>query len=163
MWRRKPDSLIAAAQAKPAEVRERALGLLARREHSQRELTRKLLERGLPAELVADAVAQLAVEGLVSNARYADTLTRTRRHRGHGPRRIQAELRQRGLAADEIAPAMAADETDWLAQARAARAKRFGPLLPPNQKERVRQARFLAGRGFTTEQIRQALGETEDF
>ncbi len=163
MWRRKPDSLIAAAQAKPAEVRERALGLLARREHSQQELTRKLLERGLPDELVRETVAQLATEGLLSNARYADAITRTRLQQGHGPRRIQAELRQRGLGADEIAAAAAAEVTDWVAQARAARERRFGPRLPASQKECVRQARFLAGRGFTTEQIRQALGEVEDF
>ncbi|MGH8530131.1 MAG: regulatory protein RecX [Nevskiales bacterium] len=162
MWRRKPDSLIAAAAAKPAEVRERALGLLARREHSLQELTRKLLERGLPEELVGETVAQLAAEGLLSNARYADVLTRTRRQRGHGPRRIQAELRQRGLGADEITPAMEAEATDWVTQARAAREKRFGPLLPSSHKERIRQTRFLAGRGFTTEQIRQALGEVED-
>lgn len=162
MWRRKPDSLTAAAQAKPAEVRERALGLLARREHSQQELTRKLLQRGLPEELVLAAVSQLADAGLLSNARYADVLTHTRRRQGHGPRRIRAELRQSGLGAGEIAPAMEAEATDWVAQARAARAKRFGSLLPANQKERVRQARFLAGRGFTTEQIRQALGEIEE-
>ena len=157
MWRRKPESLAAAAKADAAAVRNRALGLLARREHSEQELIAKLLQRGLPEELVRNTVRELAAEGLLSNTRYAEVLSRSRRQQGHGPRRIQAELRQRGVKAQEVA---ADDEpVDWIAQARAARAKRFGAQLPADQKERARQARFLAGRGFTTDQIRAALGD----
>ncbi len=159
MWRRKPES---AAQADAAQVRARALRLLARREHSRQELIQKLLERGLPEALVRETVKQFAAEGLLSNKRYAEALTRTRRQQGHGPRRIQAELRQRGLSRDEIVPAMEAETTGWVALAREARAKRFGPSPPADYKEKARQARFLAGRGFTTEQIRQVLGELED-
>ncbi len=163
MWRRKPESVAAAGKADAAAVRNRALGLLARREHSEQELTAKLLQRGLPEALVEATIAELAAEGLLSNARYAEAVTRTRRQQGHGPRRIQAELRQRGVKPEEIAASGDEEPVDWIGQARAARAKRFGALPPANQKERARQARFLAGRGFTTEQIRAALGGAEDF
>jgi regulatory protein len=41
---------------------------------------------------------------------------------------------------------------------RKAREKKFGADLPKNYLDRQRQARFLGYRGFTSAQIRMALG-----
>ena len=46
---------------------------------------------------------------------------------------------------------------DFLALARAARLRKFGPELPKDRKERARQARFLQYRGFSNDHIRVVL------
>jgi regulatory protein len=49
------------------------------------------------------------------------------------------------------------DSPDFLALARAARTRKFGPEIPKDRKERAKQARFLQYRGFSTDHIRAAL------
>jgi regulatory protein len=134
-----------------------ALALLARREHSRRELERKLAARGFPAEVVASALADLERAGALADARFTDTFVRSRIAKGQGPQRIRAELAQRGIGEDEADGGLRAADVDWLATIRAVRAKRFGPEQPRDYAERARQARFLQYRGFDAGQIRAAL------
>jgi regulatory protein len=54
-----------------ADVRRVAMDLLARREHSVLELTRKLQARGFEPQLVDAALQQLVADGLLSDARFA--------------------------------------------------------------------------------------------
>jgi regulatory protein len=49
-----------------------------------------------------------------------------------------------------------------VAVAREARRKRFGSAGPADFRERARQGRFLQYRGFSSEQIRAALGPGDD-
>lgn len=145
-----------------AQIRERALGLLARREHSTLELKRKLLQRGYPKELAFPTVEALSVEGLLSESRYAEEWTRSRISRGQGPLKIRAGLRQQGLDDAQIERALANAPADWGRLAGEVRGKRFGEQPPLNLAERSRQTRFLEARGFTAEAIRQALGPEQD-
>ena len=143
-----------------AEVREVGVRLLARREHSARELGRKLRQRDLPADLIEAALAQLQQERLLSDDRFAEEFARSRRNNGYGPVRIELELRERGVNA---APALITETAEevWAGLAAAARLKRFGRQLPNDARERNRQYRFLTNRGFTPGQIRQALAGYE--
>ena len=70
-------------------IRHAAMGLLARREHSDLELQQKLSYR-FPdeAERVRVEVEQLTAEGLQSNTRLAESVIRTRISRGQGPFKI---------------------------------------------------------------------------
>ena len=158
MRRSKPDVGDAAKAAvdEPACTRA-ALGHLARREHSRRELTRKLAARGFPDDVVASALDELERTGALADARFTDSFVRARVAKGQGPQRIRAELAQRGIADDEADGVLRAADVDWLATIRAVRAKRFGPELPRDYAERARQARFLQYRGFDAAQIRAAL------
>jgi regulatory protein len=153
--RSKPDAAPAAVD-EPACTRT-ALELLARREHSRRELTRKLSARGFPDEVVSRALDELERTGALANARFTDSFVRSRIAKGQGPQRIRAELAQRGIADAEVDDGLRAADVDWLAKIRAVRAKRFGPELPREYAERARQARFLQYRGFDSAQIRAAL------
>ena len=65
------------------EVRVAAMDLLARREHSQRELRTKL-ERRFPPEQVDETLQTLAAEGLQSDSRFAEAYVRQRSQRGYG-------------------------------------------------------------------------------
>jgi regulatory protein len=151
--RSKPD---AGALDEPACTRL-ALGLLARREHSRLELTRKLVARKFPDDVVARALDALERSGALEAARFTESFVRSRIAKGQGPARIRAELAQRGVAEAAVAGALGEAEVDWLETIRAVRRKRFGAEIPRDYRERARQARFLEYRGFDRAQIRAAL------
>lgn len=147
------------AEAGASDVRAVATRLLARREYARVELERRLTRRGFSAELVAEVLAALVAENLLSDARFAESFINARADRGKGPYRIRRELGERGVADGLADEAMAAAETDWTDLARRVRRKRFGAALPGDFPSRAKQMRFLHYRGFTEEQIRAAIGE----
>jgi len=136
--------------------------LLARREHSLRELTAKLVDRGLPQELVEEVVAELADEGLASDERFAESFVDLRMERGDGPVKLRRALRERGIADALIDRYLPADTGFWQHRAAQVSGHRFGPRPPRDRRDWLRRARFLERRGFTAEQVRAALGEGED-
>jgi regulatory protein len=140
----------------PPDARDSALRLLSRREHSARELKRKLADRGVESADADAAIEKLAGGGLQSDERYAGQLVRTRVAQGYGPIRIQSELRMAGLSGEAITQALDAAECDWDALALQVHAKKFRTGAK-GMAERNRQYRFLMGRGFDGDQIRRAL------
>lgn len=145
----------------PAAVRDNALRLLSRREHSVRELRQKLLSRDYEAALVEDVLAALQREGLLSEERFAEAYVRQRSQRGYGPIRIRQELKERGIDAELASAAILGVETSWRSLAQTARRKKFGDEPPEDFEARARQMRFLNYRGFDENQIRAALGGTD--
>ncbi len=140
-------------------LRERALNLLARREHSRAELARKLAAHAEADEITA-LLDHLERENLLSNTRYAEMLLHARSGR-HGSVRLMADLREKGVPVDVIDAAVnEARETD-LEAARAVWFKKFGQP-PRDASERGKQMRFLAGRGFPAEVVRKVIGGEED-
>lgn len=135
---------------------QRALGLLVRREHSRKELTRKLLARGIEADDADAAVERLAGEGWQDDARFAESLVRSRAAAGYGPRHIRAELGTHGLDDEAVAVAMAAFEGDWCENARELVRRRFGESGPLDLAQRRKAADLLARRGFDGDSIRAA-------
>lgn len=135
---------------------QRALGLLVRREHSRKELTRKLTSRGLDREQVVDAVDRLAEAGWQNDERFAETLVRSRANNGYGPVHIRAELGTHGLDGEAIAAAMAAFEGDWLENARDLLRRRFGEDYGDDPARRRKAADLLMRRGFEMETVRIA-------
>ena len=99
----------------------------------------------------------LASRGLVSDARFAEAFVRSHVERGSGPLRIRRDLEARGIEAPAVDRLLDPDGGEWEARARAVRAKRFGAAPPAGAREAARQARFLAGRGFTPRQVRRAM------
>lgn len=132
----------------PAEIRLAAMNLLARREHSCKELQQKLRKRFPDADLVSTELQRLAEEGLQSDSRYAESFVRQRAGRGYGPVRVRQEMRERGIGDGDIALAFAAAAIDWREQAAAVYRKKFGAAEPGDMKERARRARFMQYRGF---------------
>ena len=140
------------------EIRIAAMNLLARREHSQQELQRKLLNKGFEPGEIAPVLAALATEGLLSDERFTEAFINSRRQRGSGPTKIAMELQQRGVSHELVAIYLDERDSRWTQLAIEVRTKRFGPSLPLDFKERARQMRFLQYRGFTLSQIQQAVG-----
>jgi regulatory protein len=138
-------------------ARVAALDMLARRDHSSGDLGRKLRDLGYDAALVGAVLERLLGEKLLDDSRYIDNFIRYHAARGQGPLRVRAQLRQVGLQGALIEDALGAFP-DWLGVARNARLRKFGPKSPESATDRARQARFLGYRGFTSAQIRGALG-----
>lgn len=136
---------------------QRALGLLVRREHSRKELTRKLEARGVGVSEAVSTVERLAGEGWQDDSRFADSLVRIRSGSGYGPLHIRAELGLHGLDSDAIATAMAGFEGDWTENARMLIRRRFGPEGPVDLAKRRKAADMLARRGFDGDSIRSAI------
>lgn len=147
--------------ADPAVIRAAAMDLLARREHGEQELARKLRARGFEADATVDALQQLIADGLLSDERFAEAFVHSRFQRGAGPQKIRAELRERGIDDVLISHSIEALDEDWQARLREVREKKFGASLPGDFRERSRQMRFLQQRGFSTEQITRVLREIE--
>lgn len=138
-------------------IRESAMNYLARREHSRLELEHKLAARDFDKNEIAEALDRLITDGLLSDARFAESFVNARIQRGNGPVKIQIELKQRGVDEAIIKQYLNTPEANWYKQACRARCKRFGEALPGEYDQRIRQARFLQQRGFTHEQINRVL------
>ncbi len=141
---------------RPTEPKTQALKLLARREHSARELKRKLAARGITDDEAAAAVEHAIAENWQSDARYAGMLVRTRVAAGYGPLRIEAELEVAGVPPEQVRAAFDEAAVDWRALALEVHAKKFG-RPPKTSAERAKQYRYLQGRGFDSSQISAAL------
>ena len=140
-------------------LRERALNLLARREHSRAELARKLSPHG-EADEIAALLDKLEQRKQLSDARYTESLMHSRAGK-YGSRRLAHELREKGVSEALIADAVDGAREGDLDAARAAWLKKFG-VLPGDAKGRARQYRFLLGRGFPSEVVRRVIGGEDD-
>ncbi len=134
-------------------VRRTAMDLLARREHGRVELTRKLRQRGAPDEMIDTALDRLTEEGLLSESRYLESFVSYRARSGYGPSRIRDELGQRGLQRADIELALRESGINWQAQLEDVWRRKFSGQLPVDARERAKQGRFLAYRGYSMEMI----------
>ena len=145
---------------KQVTLRTRALAILARREHTRAELARKLAAFAESPEEIEPLLDELARRKLLSDERYAEVRVHTLASK-FGAMRIEHELRAKGVS-DAIADRAVRGARDTeLDRARAVWKKRFGEL-PRNALEKAQQMRFLAGRGFSFETIRNVLGGRVD-
>ena len=137
-------------------ARVAALDALARRDYASEDLRLKLIEKGYDVSVVLPLLEALRDEKLLDDRRYLENFVAYHAARGQGPLRIRLELRRHGLQGPLVE--YLGTFPDWMAQLEKARVKKFGAQLPDNYADRQLQARFLGYRGFTSAQIRMALG-----
>ena len=142
--------------ARELSAKQRALGLLTRREHSRKELTRKLTSRGMDATEVETAVEALSRDGWQNDARFAESLVRARSSGGYGPMKIQVELATHGLDREAIATALDTFNGDWAEIASDLVRRRYGPVATLDLNQRRKAADFLIRRGFGSGMVRSA-------
>jgi regulatory protein len=141
-------------------LRERALRLLAGREHSRCELRRKLAAFAENAEEVDALLDELVRARLLSDDRYAEARAHTLSRR-YGSLRLAHELKQQGVGEAALTRVVAEARRTDLERARKVWRKRFGEV-PRDAKERAKQMRFLQSRGFGVDVIRSVVqGEDE--
>ena len=152
---------MASDEEQAERARASALRLLARREHSRRELELKLVAREFDRSLIEPLLADLVASGYLSDERFAEQFSRSRVGRGQGPNRIRAELRERGVSDEFIEFAIAELDVSWADLACEVRVSKFGAEAPTDHTSRAKQSRFLNSRGFSSEQIAIAIRFSE--
>ncbi|NDI23813.1 MAG: recombination regulator RecX [Betaproteobacteria bacterium] len=131
----------------------RALAALARREYSLAELKRKLSRFAQSENELDQTLEVLQSRGYLSEARFAENLVRKEAAR-KGTAWIKQSLKQHQLAPEVIASVTANLQASEESRARELWDRRFGSVAI-DPKERLRQMRFLAARGFSHELIRR--------
>lgn len=165
---------------RPVSLKVRALQWLAQREHSRNELRDKLLhllkrETALyraqeqddaaccePAaaspptdpQVEVEALLQwLEAQGHLSTSRFVESRVHARQSR-YGNQRIRQELKQHGVALDdETRLALQQSEYDRACEVWR---KRYGTSAD-DASARMRQMRFLVGRGFSMDVVRRVV------
>lgn len=143
-------------------LRERAVRLLAGREHSRFDLGRKLAAYAASPEELEALLDELVRSRLLSDDRYAEARAHSLSRR-YGSRRVAHDLKQRGVADEALERVVAEVRHTDLERAREVWHKRFGEA-PRNAQERAKQMRFLQNRGFAIDVIRSVVhsaGEDE--
>jgi regulatory protein len=158
MTRRPPD---------PSKTRrsayDKALGLLARREHSRRELKTKLRRGGYEGEETTAAIDRLGEQQYQDDDRFAEVLLRSRIAQGYGPMRLRVELKSHGVSDARIRELLDAAEADWTELARAQLRRRYSGKGAADVAERARRAQFLLRRGFAAATVRNVThAEVDD-
>jgi len=140
---------------------EQAMRLLSVRPHAEKELLFKLIRRQVPAAAAAAAIAECKRLGYLNDAQLAEDAASLLSSRGYGPRRMQQQLRQKGVNSELIQSALANEELDHQSSAREAASYKLRLLSRETdiRKKRDKLYRFLLGRGFSFEVIKQVVGE----
>ena len=136
-----------------------AIRLLARRDHSTVELTRKLRQREHGEAAIEEALDDLVSANYLNDERYAELYAEQRMNHGYGPLSIRSKLSERGIDSHLVQRALQSLQVDWSEQAEFAIAKRFSPhdISDTDQKATSRIARFLQQRGFASSDALRGL------
>jgi regulatory protein len=127
------------------ELRQEAIRLLARREHTRTELARKLAGHGTPEEIEL-VLAEMEATQLQSDSRTAESWLRGNAARLGGSR-LRHSLKSRGLAPELIEEQIEqADLPDEMERARAIWSRKFSaaPAMPRNGRGRRASCKAVA-------------------
>jgi regulatory protein len=148
----------ASSSGKRKDVHERALGLLAVRQRSRRELERRLLQAGFEPEEVVAELERLDRVGLIDDEAFARAVVESRiGRRGESRRVVAGRLAQAGVAAETAVAALddlAGDEQERADALAETKAPKLAPLAPQVAFQRLYG--FLARRGYPPEVARRA-------
>ena len=139
-----------------AEIYNKALDLLSRREHSRKELFLKLINRFESQEEINLTLDKLEGKNLLSDSRFAEEYVQARRKKGFGPIKISAELEKRGVYETLISKEIDKFD-DWEKIAELSFKKKFPNGVSKDFRELQKQKNFLSNKGFTFYQIESVL------
>lgn len=142
-------------------VRELAVGMLARRDHSERELRQKLLARQCSSDEIDLAIEHCRYHGWLDDKRFADNFLRQGVTKGHGWRRICFDGNRKGIDIALLESSQEKQQNDWYELGKALALRRFadndGHFPEVDFKQRTKWVQYLQRRGFSFDQIQYAL------
>lgn len=139
---------------------DRAVGYLAARACSTREIELKLLRAGYRPSTVEMVIYKLQRENLLDDADFARQWVESRQNHKLGRSRIAQELRRKGVSQEEAEDALSViDDNDQLTGAIALAEKAAARIKPGEdmRKAASRIAGMLARRGYSWDIAKQAI------
>jgi len=154
---------------------DRAMRILAQRDHSRDELKRKLqlssqraayLQQQeaapIPEELLEKVLDWCQENGWLNDQRFTERFIQSRARKGYGPQRVRMELQQKGISREEITQALYDTDVDWGQCAADVAKRKFGEPLPQTWAEKSKVQRFLMSKGFMMEDIQAIFRNIDD-
>ena len=145
---------------------DRAVRILAMRDHSEQELRRKLTtpapsasfgqqseKTEYSAEDIEKVIAWCYQQNWLDDRQFALRFIASRSRKGYGPQSIRQSLQQKGIDRETREEVLYACEIDWGERAKETAERKFGTPLPDEWQKRVKVQRFLLYRGFFMEDI----------
>ena len=133
-------------------IYNKALDIISRREHSEKEIREKLYKKFNDHKVSELVITSLIEKGLVNDHRFAEMYIIARKRKGFGPKKIAYELLAKGVS-DDISSQALNEEGGWRIAALNAFNKKYKNGKADNFKELNKQKIFLQNRGFTFEEI----------
>ena len=133
-------------------IYNKALDIISRREHSEKEIREKLYKKFNDHKVSELVITNLIEKGLVNDHRFAEMYIIARKRKGFGPKKIAYELLAKGVS-DDISSQALNEEGGWRIAALNAFNKKYKNGIADNFKEMNKQKIFLQNRGFTFEEI----------
>ena len=133
-------------------IYNKALDIISRREHSQKELTDKLAKKYDIPELINSVIHNLIEKNLLNDLRFSQAYVVARKRKGFGPKKIRYELVSRGVNENTASEVIDA-EGGWNEAALKAFNKKFKAGIGEDFKKQNKQKVFLQNRGFSFQEI----------
>ena len=150
----------------------KAVQLLAQRDHSSYELTRKLtlffskkikcIEDDYPEELsqlkiqIEHVIKHCTHKHWMDDEQYIEKYIFMRANKGYGKYKISLELKQRGLSFDLNKKLLNIADINWSEIAYQQLLKKFKVIDSKNNQQKQKVVQFLTSRGFTQNDIKTA-------
>lgn len=134
-----------------------AIRLLAMREHSRKELEKKLSAKSDRLDIVHAVLDELIEEKYQSDSRYTESFVRSWTVRGRGPIKIKNELKSKGVKINMIEEFLDANSGVWFDTAKEQYEKKYGDDPVTDYNTWTKRARFMQSRGFSMEHIHVTL------
>ena len=139
----------------PRDIRKKIMDFLSRREHSKKEIYKKMLDKVNSLEILDEEIKKLEQDGILDDERFAEQYLYSLVKRGLGPLRINKYLQEKGVDSHLINTLL--KDLDWQDLAKEVLLKKSKYQIPPKEEDVVKLKRFLNYRGFEYYDIERAF------
>ncbi len=139
------------------KLKARALEWVMSRPRSVREFKNYMFRKKADPELTEKLIQEFTDRNYINEQRFAEWLSDVRARRGKSNRAIQAELASKGIDRETVQGALGGvDEIERLKELVAKKAR-----LPRYKADPQKLMRYLAGQGFSYDDIKNVLNSTD--
>ncbi|MCE3268280.1 MAG: recombination regulator RecX [Burkholderiales bacterium] len=129
-------------------LKNKALDFLSRRDYGYHELYVKLQKYSENLDEIKQILDDLKNKNFLSEERYINSYLRSKQIK-YGVKKIRYDLLQKNVDSDLLDEVLAANQTNEYEIAYSLWQRKFGKLATDN-KDRLKQMRFLQSRGFSS-------------
>ena len=137
------------------DIRKKIMDFLSRREHSKKEIYKKMLDRVNSLEILEEEIKKLEKDGILDDERFAEQYLYSLVKRGLGPLRINKYLQEKGVDSHLINTLL--KDLDWQDLAKEVLLKKSKYKILPKEEDVIKLKRFLNYRGFEYYDIERAF------